>query len=255
MKLRWCGLVLLWAAGVAAAQPTVLITGANRGLGLELARQLDAAGWQVIATARSPERAAELRQLAAGQDDFFIEQLDLTAPAQITALAEKYSAQPVDMLLLNAARGPSGKSALGLLKGQDFDEAGNYFATNAIGPMRVTQAFMPHVQASELKRVVAISSDSGSIAEGVQLPILYHYKASKAAMNMYFYTLSHESKRRGVTVVMLHPGIVATNENTARLPNAMPVQDSVRQLLQVINRLTVADNGRFMNYQGRDMAW
>jgi len=239
----------------AAAQPTALITGANRGLGLELTRQLDAAGWRVIATARNPEAATDLHTLAARQSDLFIEQLDVTDAEQIATLAAKYADQPIDLLLLNAARGPNAKTALGLLKGQDFDAAAGYFDTNAIGPMRVTQAFMPHVQKSQRKLVVAVSSDSASIVEGVQLPILYHYKASKSAMNMYFYTLSHETRKRGVTVVMIHPGIVATNEKTARLPNAMPVTESVSQILGVIENLTVDDNGRFLNYQGRDMDW
>jgi len=243
------------ADSVGAAQPTVLITGGNRGLGLEFARQFDAAGWRVIATARNPVAAADLHSLAAGQNDFLIEQLDVTDSGQIAELAAKYADQPIDLLLLNAAKGPDRKTVMALLKGQEFDSAAAYFETNAIGPMRIAQAFMQHVEKSQRKLVVAISSDSGSIVEGAQLPILYHYKASKAAMNMYFYTLSHETRKKGVTVAMIHPGIVATNENTAQLPNAIPVEDSVRQVIEVIDSLTIEDNGRFLNYLGRDMQW
>jgi NAD(P)-dependent dehydrogenase (short-subunit alcohol dehydrogenase family) len=240
---------------IAAESPTVLITGANRGIGFEFARQYSQAGWQVIATARNPELAAELQALAVKSTSLSIEQLDVTSAEQIAALAAKYAKVPIDLLLLNAAKGPQQPTATAPLKRQDFEVAASYFATNAIGPMRVAQAFMENVKQSEAKRVVAISSDSGSFEAGSQLPILYHYKASKAALNMYVRTLSFEARKRGVTVVMLHPGLVATNPDTARLPGAMPTADSVRQMRTVIDVLTAADNGRFIDYRGVAMPW
>ncbi len=244
----------------AAAEPlpaaaTVLITGANRGIGFEFARQYAERGWQVIATARSPGEANELQALAAEYPGVAIELLDVTRPDQIAALAEKYAARPIDVLLLNAAKGPQQPTATASLKRQDFDIAASYFATNAIGPMRVAQAFMENVKASGRKQVIAISSDSGSFVAGSQLPILYHYKASKAALNMYFHNLSFEARKRGVTVIMLHPGMVATNAETARLPGAMPTAESVTRLLDVMDQLTPADNGRFMDYRGENMPW
>jgi len=121
--------------------------------------------------------------------------------------------------------------------------------------MRVAQAFMENVKASERKQVIAISSDSGSFVAGSQLPILYHYKASKAALNMYFHTLAFEARKRGVTVIMLHPGMVATGPETARLPGAMPTEESVSQMLEVIDHLAPTDNGRFMDYRGESMPW
>jgi NAD(P)-dependent dehydrogenase (short-subunit alcohol dehydrogenase family) len=114
---------------------------------------------------------------------------------------------------------------------------------------------MENIKASTRKQIIVISSDSGSFVAGSQLPILYHYKASKAALNMYFHTLAFEARKRGVTVVMLHPGLVATGEQTARLPNAMPTPDSVRQMLAVIDALSMEDNGRFMDYRGETMPW
>jgi NAD(P)-dependent dehydrogenase (short-subunit alcohol dehydrogenase family) len=242
------------AAAANTREPTVLITGSNRGIGLEFARQLSARGWRVIATARNPDVAAELRDLA-GSADVSIERLDVTDQEQITALAERYADIPIDILLLNAAKGPKQPTATAPLKRQDFDVAAEYFATNAIGPMRIAQAFMENVKASELKRIVAISSDSGSFVAGSQLPILYHYKASKAALNMYFHTLAFETRKRGVTVAVIHPGNVATSEQTARLPGAMPTEDSVRQMLDVIDGLTMQDNGRFIDYRGESMPW
>jgi NAD(P)-dependent dehydrogenase (short-subunit alcohol dehydrogenase family) len=241
-------------AHVDGAQPTALITGSNRGIGLEFATQLAARNWRIIATARSPESATELNKLAETAD-ITIEQLDVTQPGQITALADRYRDMPIDLLLLNAAKGPKQPTATAPLSKQDFDISASYFETNAIGPMRVTQAFMENVKASELKRIVAISSDSGSFVAGAQVPILYHYKASKAALNMFFYTLHFETRKRGVTVVMLHPGNVATNTETARLPGAMPTAESVRQMLDVIDGLTMEDNGRFIDFRGETMPW
>jgi len=238
----------------AGSKPTVLITGSNRGIGLEFARQLSAQGWKIIATARKPATADELRELAKTAD-VSIEQLDVTKPDEIAVLAAKYADVSIDILLLNAALGPRQPTATAPLKRQDFDVAAEYFATNAVGPMRVTQAFMENVKASELKRVVVISSDSGSFVAGSQLPILSHYKASKAALNMYFHTLAFETRKRDVTVVMLHPGNVATNTETARLPGAMPTADSVSQMLKVIDGLSMEDNGRFMDYRGEPMPW
>jgi NAD(P)-dependent dehydrogenase (short-subunit alcohol dehydrogenase family) len=234
---------------------TVLITGANRGIGFEFARQFAERGWHVIATARNPDGAEELKTLAAAHDRISIEQLDVTDQGQIDILAERYAEQPVDLLLLNAAIGPKLPTATAPLKRQDFEVSANYFATNAVGPMRVAKAFMENVKVSRRKQVIAVSSDSGSFVAGSQLPILYHYKASKAALNMYFHTLAFETRKRGVTVVMLHPGMVATNPQTARLPGAIPTVDSVRQMLNVIDGLSMEDNGRFLDYRGEAMPW
>jgi NAD(P)-dependent dehydrogenase (short-subunit alcohol dehydrogenase family) len=234
---------------------TVLITGANRGIGFEFTRQYAERGWRVIATTRDPAAADDLQALATKHPFISIEQLDVTVPAQIAAVAANYADQPIDILLLNAAKGPQQPTATAPLKRQNFDVAEAYFATNTIGPMRVAQAFMENVKLSERKQVIAVSSDSGSFEAGSQLPILYHYKASKAALNMYIHTLSFEARKRGVTVIMLHPGMVATNAETARLPGAMPTADSVRQMLDVIDNLSPADNGRFMDYHGETMPW
>ena len=241
--------------GTAASQPTVLITGASRGIGLEFARQLADDGWRVIATARDPVSAADLQALAQADKDVVVEALDVTDQQQISALAQRYAGQPIDVLLLNAAIGPTMPSAVAPLAGQNFDDAGVFFETNAIGPMRVTQAFMDNVKLSTRKQVIVISSDSGSFVAGSQLPILYHYKASKAALNMYFHTLAFEARKRGVTIVMLHPGLVATGEQTAKLPGAIPTPDSVRQMRRVMGALKPEDNGRFIDYRGEPMPW
>jgi NAD(P)-dependent dehydrogenase (short-subunit alcohol dehydrogenase family) len=236
-------------------QPTVLITGANRGIGLEFARQFSARGWKVIGTARNPEGATELQALAKARTDVAIEKLDVTDHAAIDALAARYRGQPIDILLLNAALGPDAATAMSPLAKLDFDIARRSFETNAIGPLKVAQAFMDHVAASQKKQIVAMGTDSGSFGATSRRPILYHYKASKAALHMYMYTLSFETPKRGVTLVILHPGMVGTSPALARFPGSLKTEDSVAQLMAVLDKVTPADNGRFISYKGETMPW
>jgi NAD(P)-dependent dehydrogenase (short-subunit alcohol dehydrogenase family) len=243
------------AATAAPDQPTVLITGASRGIGLELARQYAAKGWRVIATARDPAGAAELQKLAEADPDVRVEALDVTDHAGVAALAAKYRGQPVDLLLLNAAQGPTPQGAVRSLAKLEFDEATESFAVNAIGPMKVAQAFLDSVAASKRKLIVAVSSDSASLEASAKRPVLYHYRASKAALNMYMHTLSFETPRKGITVVMLHPGIVKTNPGLGRIPGAVETPEAVVRMLGAIDKLTPADNGRFVDYRGETMPW
>lgn len=231
---------------------TVLITGSNRGIGFEFVRRFSQRDWRIIATARKPDEAAELKALADNDPDIIIEQLDVTDHARIDELAAKYQDQPIDILILNAAMGPSGLQTLAKL---DFDRARLSFETNTIGPVKITQAFMENVKASQKKQVIVMSSDSGSFVAGSQRPILWHYKASKAALNMYFHTLHFETQKRGVTVVMLHPGLVGTNPQLMKFPGAIKTEDSVSQMLDVMGQLTIEDNGRFISYKGETMPW
>jgi NAD(P)-dependent dehydrogenase (short-subunit alcohol dehydrogenase family) len=235
--------------------PTVLITGASRGIGLELARQYAARDWRVIATARDPAGASDLQRLAAADPNVVVETLDVTDHAGVDALAAKYRGKPMDLLLLNAAQGPTPQTAVRSLAKLDFAEARQSFEVNAIGPMKVAQAFFDSVAASSRKLIVAVSSDSGSLEASVKMPILYNYKASKAALNMYMHTLSFEAPRKGITVIMLHPGTVKTNPGLMRMPGALETPDAVGRLLAVIDKLTPADNGRFLDNRGETMPW
>jgi len=237
-------------------KPTVLITGANRGIGLEFVLQLSDRGWNVIATARKPEQAIILRQIAdARRNTVVIEKLDVTDQVNIDALAAKYADQPIDILLLNAAMGPTSRTAMNPLAKLDFQEAEQSFAVNAIGPMRMCQAFMDNVASSQKRQIIAMSSDSGSFVAGSPMAALYNYKASKAALNMYLHTLAFETPKRDVTVVMLHPGLVGTNAQLAKFPGAIKTTDAVTQLLEAIDALTPADNGRFIDAFGETMPW
>jgi NAD(P)-dependent dehydrogenase (short-subunit alcohol dehydrogenase family) len=249
--------IVSWCAALAWADtaPTVLITGASRGIGFELARQYAAAGWRVIATARDPAGAAPLLALAAADPDVVLERLDVTDHPGVDALAARLAGQPIDLLILNAAQGPSPQSVARPVAKLDFAEARQSFEVNAIGPMKVLQAFQDAVARSERKLVVAISSDSGSLQASVPKPVLYHYKASKAALNMYLRTYAYEAPRRGITAVLMHPGIVATNPGMERLPGAMQTPDAVTRIRATIERLTPADNAHFIDWRGETMPW
>ncbi len=145
-----------WANGTAFAtdQPTVFITGSNRGLGLEFARQYAARNWNVIATCRDPEHATELKALARERGNVAIERLDVTDDGQIQAVTDKYRGQPIDVLLNNAGIwGSPDKQTFGKL---DFAEQQRVYDVNAVGPLRVTQALINNVAASKQKKIIGL---------------------------------------------------------------------------------------------------
>ncbi len=238
--------------------PTVLITGSNRGIGLEFVRQLSARGYNVIATVRSPEKAEALNELAATNERIVIEQLDVTDHQRIVELAEQYKDQPIDILLSNAGLTPRYASAFKRVKGVDFDIAAQSMAINAIAPLKLAQIFMDHVAASEQKKIVVISSKAGSFELSPKMPMMYSYRASKAALNMYMYTLSFETPKREVIVTMISPGTVNTTKipGLKPLPGSIEPEESVGKMLTVIDGLTAEHNGKFLDYEdGRVLAW
>lgn len=222
---------------------TVLVTGANRGIGLEFAKQLKAGGFQVIATARKPAEATELRALGVR-----VEQLDVTDSASVTALSARLEGLPIDLLINNA--GISGHNAPSFAA-TDFDQVGTIFDVNSLGPMRVTQALLDNLSAGEGKTVIQISSIMGSIASNQGG--YYGYRASKAALNMLNKSLAAELAKQGFVCVVLHPGWVQTRMGGAGAP-VLPV-DSVSGMLSVIEKLQPQDNGRFLDYQGKELPW
>lgn len=235
--------------------PTVFITGSNRNIGLEFVKQFSENNWNVIATARNPEEAKELQIIATEQDNVVIEQLDVTDHEQIESLAEKYRDQPIDILLSNAALTPRYKSAFKKIKGVDFDIARSSFEINVLGPLKLIQSFMPNVEKSQGKKIIALSSKVGSFGERPKIPFMYSYSISKAALNSLLHTLSFESKRKNIVVVAISPGMVNTTPGM-KLPGAIEVEESVTKMMQVIDDLTMADNGHFIDYEdGRQLAW
>ena len=243
------------ASALKSAEPTVLITGANRGIGLEFVRQLRERGWNVIATARKPAAAEELLAIAASYPQLIVEELDVTDHARIDGLAAKYAATPIDILLSNAGITPRYKSAFGRVKGVDWDMARRSHEVNAIGPLKLTQSFMSHVAASNMKKIVVISSKAGSFELSPKMPMMYSYRASKAALNMFMYALSFETTKPGVIVTLLSPGQVNTTPGF-KMKGAIEPPESVTKMLAVIDNLTPENNGQFLDYSdGRVLGW
>ena len=267
-SLIGCTLLLVAQAGLAdlkPGQPTVLITGANRGIGLEFVQQISARGWNVIATARNPDEAAELQLLAKDHPGIVIERLDVTDHPGIEALAAQYKDQPIDVLISNAAVTPRLKTAFsGKAEKIDYDVARKSFETNALGAIKVASSFLPNVIASQQKKIVFISSKAGSFGEGLKGPIMFEYRASKAALNMLVYAFSFETKNKGVTAIALSPGSVNTEPapgefgygKKIRQPGAIEPGESVSTMLKVIDGLSTAQNGQFLDHKdGSVIAW
>jgi NAD(P)-dependent dehydrogenase (short-subunit alcohol dehydrogenase family) len=242
-------------AEFSASKPTVFITGANRGIGLEFIKQYTDRGWNIIATARKPESATELQAIAEKYDRLVIERLDVTDFERMQELKVKYADQPIDVLLSNAGITPKYKSAFRKVSGIDWDMARMSLEVNAIAPLQLSQTFIDNVAASEQKKIVVISSKAGSFELGPKLPMMYSYRASKAALNMYIYTFSFEAPKKGVIVTLLSPGQVNTMPGM-KLPNAIETDESVAKMLVVIDSLTPEQNGKFLDFEdGRELGW
>lgn len=222
-----------------------LVTGGNRGIGLELCRQLVAAGAEVIATARHPDKARELRALGSSVS---IEPLDVTDGDSVRQLADTLGELALDVLVNNA--GASGKP-LGI-HNLDFQEAEQLFGINSLGPLRVTQALLPHLERGKRRVVAQISSNLGSLTNNTQGGY-YAYRTSKTALNMLNRSLAHELAGKGFICTVLHPGWVQTDMGGQGAP--VSVADSARGLLRVIAGLTSEHNGRFFDYQGQELPW
>jgi len=206
----FCAWLLMGASMVASAD-TVLITGANSGIGLEFAKQYAAKGWHVIATHRRDTTPDTLAKLTAQYKNVQVEQMDVTNRDQIQKLAAKLQGTPIDVLINNAGLVVLGDMNSGF-KDQSFgtlnyDQFDAIVATNVKGPMLVTEAFINNVKAGKQKKIIAISSVSGSVTIP-QRGGLYWYGMSKAALNKLMVTLAADLKKDGVAVVMLHPGTV-----------------------------------------------
>ena len=227
------------------AAGTVLITGANRGLGLEFVRQYAARGWKVLATTRNPEAAPELRALAATNRNIAIDKLDVEDTAAIKALATKYRGTSVDVLINNAG-------VLGDMKTQspgafDYKQFEQVMAVNVYGALAMADAFRDHVAASSQRKIVSITSRSGIISlPGWRGPSFY--RASKVALNMVMRVLADDLRDRNIIVALVSPAPTETDmlrqligpEQAAR--QAKPV-DVIAGLVKVIDGLTMANSG------------
>jgi NAD(P)-dependent dehydrogenase (short-subunit alcohol dehydrogenase family) len=221
--------------------PTILITGAGRGLGSELARQYAADGWRVIGT---------VRKAAPGLKELGVESLvaDVTDVAQVQTMAQKLKGEPLDLLFCNAGIIGKRGMALGSL---DYEEWDKVLRVNLLGAAAVIEALVENVAASERKTIAVMSSRLGSIAEtsGMTLP----YSTSKAALNLLAKALAETLRPRGITVVALSPGWVRTDMGGQGA--SLAPETSVRGLRKVLAGLKLQDSGKFLSHDGSPIPW
>jgi len=239
--------------------PTVMITGASRGIGFELARQYAELGWGVIATCRDPEAASALQGLAANFDSVLIERLDVTDFDEMDALAARYKGVPIDVLINNAGiLGGNDRQKFGTFDYTAFDEI---MAVNVVGPIRMVELFVDNVAMSEQKKIMNISSLVGSIQ--MTFPGQNFYRASKAALNMSMKTIAKELRgskepgRKEIIVGLIHPGVVATDfAKNVPIPMISP-QESAAAVITVIDDYyqNRRQSGDFMSYTGKEIPW
>jgi NAD(P)-dependent dehydrogenase (short-subunit alcohol dehydrogenase family) len=260
-------IAMAMTAGRALAD-TVLITGANQGIGLEFAKQYAARGWTVIATHRRPTTPEELATLAAKYPKVRVERMDVTDATQIEALGAKLKGMPIDILLSNAGLvrtdpidkpGGNTNQMFGTL---DYKLLDDFIHTNVAGPLEITETFIENVKASRQKKIVAISSAAASVSvppfmpNGSPVPDHYWYRISKAALNSAMRLLSAQFKNDGVTVVMFHPGGVQVESfGNVKLPGFVPPEEAIGKMIKTIDGLTLKDSGRFMDNDGKDHPW
>lgn len=225
-----------------------LIAGASRGIGLELARQLALKGARVSASVRSENGRAALQEaLAPLGDRGKILIFDTRDAAQIREAAAEVS-EPIDALVANAgAYGPERQSALDM----DFDGVLDLINVNTLGPLRVVQAFLPLLRQGERSRIAVISSVLGSMAlEGT---FNVGYRVSKAGLNKIVQCLADDLKPEGIPVLAMHPGWVRTDMGGPNAP--VSAEDSAAGIIGVVERLTLADTRRFVDYKGAEIDW
>jgi NAD(P)-dependent dehydrogenase (short-subunit alcohol dehydrogenase family) len=221
---------------------TILITGANRGIGFELSQYYAAAGWRVLVGVRDP--AAALKLLPPIE----ITKLDVADNASVAALKTKFAADTIDVLINNAGViTPGAQSTFNM----DFDGFLDTLNINTLGPLRVTQALLPALQRAKAAKIITITSKMGSLSYAPSDHIAY--RASKAAVNKVMQCVATDLKPKGIAVAVVHPGWVRTDMGGASAD--IDVGTSAKGIVSVINNLSLATTGQFWNYDGSAIQW
>ena len=242
------------------SNPTVFITGSNRGIGLALTRNYAIKGWNVIATCRSPERADDLIKLLSNHPNISIEKLDVTDLDQIESLAKKYKGIAIDVLINNAGiLGDIEAQTFGSLDQLTFEKV---MAVNAYGPLKVAEAFSDNVALSKQKKIVSMTSGLGSMQITGNTDRFYFYRMSKAALNMGVIAMNVSLKSKGVMSALIAPGMVDTqllDESGYAGPGVITTEDSAIGLIEVIDEIssqTIRKNrGKATNYNKGIIPW
>jgi len=234
---------------------TVLITGANRGLGLEFARQYAADGWETLATARELEKADALREMAAKHNNLSLHKLDIADDESVQDLADALDGKPIDLLLHNSGIYPREGQNIGEI---DYDGWREAMEVNLFGTVRLTEAVLANVAASERKQIAAITTSMASL-RGVQggsvgmAGTSYQYRSSKTALNMALSVLAKELEPRGISVVMIDPGWVKTDMGGPRAQ--LTPEQSISGIRKVLAGQPMELSGKFVGYDGVARPW
>ncbi len=235
--------------------PTVLITGSNRGLGLEFSRQYAALGWNVIATCRNPKAADALQALASEYDQLVVEKLDVTNDSEVGAVAAAYRDQPIDVLLNNAGiYGTLEKQTLGSF---DFEELKRVFDVNTIGSLRVSAAFLDNVAASDQKKIISLGGGMGTQTIGRMFGGHYFMKMSKAAHLSAMGTMQTDVDDTGIMITMISPGRVDTQlmRDSGWTGKSISAEKSAGLVIALIAELEPEMKGRLVMYNGMITPW
>jgi NAD(P)-dependent dehydrogenase (short-subunit alcohol dehydrogenase family) len=226
-----------------------VVTGTNRGIGLEFVRQLLSQGHTVVATARDPGSVPALQALLGANSKLSLLPLDLSDENSINTFAGLAGATPVDVLINNAGIYGPRQASLGQLRTADWEEV---MLVDLIAPLMLTQALLPALRRGTDKRIAFLSSIMGSIADNSGGGA-YLYRSAKAGLNQAVKSLSVDLAKENFIVLPLHPGWVKTDMGG---PNAMiDTHTSVTGLLQCIQSAGAAQSGKFLNYDGKTIAW
>ena len=229
----------------------VLITGANRGIGLELVKRYAADGHRVMACCRAPAEASVLAELAGTHDAVSVHGVEIVDGDSVAALAASLGATPVDVLVNNAgANLPAEAQSLGSM---DYEGWAELFAVNSMAPLRVLQALLPALEASSASppKAITISSQLGALS--LDRPMAYAYCASKAAVNKVMRMAAVELKEKGIAVGLIHPGWVQTDMGG---PNAaITVDESAAGVMATIDAIDLEVTGCFRTWQNEDHDW
>lgn len=228
---------------------TVFITGANRGLGLELATQYAQNDWCVIACCRDLSSASELTQLANTYRNITLHTLDVTDENQILALSQTFSEQPIDVLIHNAGVGGNQCEALGNMGQKGWLEV---LTINTVAPALITQALLNNLMSGEDKTIVGMTSILASIDDN-RSGGRYSYRASKAALNQIIKSLACELSSQGIKTMAIHPGWVQTDMGGP--DGKITTAQSVEGIINVIANLEVKHSGSFFVYDGTQLPW
>jgi NAD(P)-dependent dehydrogenase (short-subunit alcohol dehydrogenase family) len=231
-------------------QKTILITGANRGIGLEFVKQYRIKGFKIYATCRDLAQADELRALEKTHlDQIHVFELDVSNPRQIQSLAEELQNIPIDIVINNAGIFGGDSEEQNKLNSEEWLEV---FRINSIAPIQVIKAFKSNIKKSQLKTAVSLTSKMGSIDDN-NSGNYYYYRTSKAALNMAMKSLAIDYADYEIKLLSLHPGWVKTRMGG---PNALiDTESSVRGMIQVIEKSSIKDSGKFLSFDGTEINW